>query len=447
MCDILSLDGDFIPVNNGTTVNYLTTAPSEKKKFQDHFGLDSVKESEQSCDLVICSSYTLDDLVTFLENGYSAKKVFINFVDESLIKKVLALLEISGCEYYYLFNINSGRLFSKRVKKHEYDVSVVVPIYNIENYLHQCVDSLVAEKNIRLEILLVNDGSTDSSPQIVDEYASKYSNIKAIHKVNGGCASARTEGVKQATGQYIGFVDSDDWIAEDMYSDLYHQALFNGTDIVFSKFTKYYQEDELNIEHPEYINCSEGICNGVVLDKDTLFYLQPAIWRCIYRRDLIIDNNIDFPSEIRRFDDLYFNFLAITVARSASFVPKAYYYYRLGRQGQDVSIHDDRINVHMLIFKRLKEYLKKHGTIHDELNLKLVQINTHKWGLNQVEQGLKGTYLSHAIFDFNDNVFIDKLRTPFHLYRKFGPKPALSALAWLALSFFKSKEINIDEIR
>lgn len=101
-------------------------------------------------------------------------------------------------------------------------ISVVVPIYNVEKYLNKCVDSLLNQDYSNLEIILVDDGSTDSSGKIVDEYKEKNKNIKVIHKENGGLSSARNAGLKEAIGQYIIFIDSDDWIDTKMISTLFN---------------------------------------------------------------------------------------------------------------------------------------------------------------------------------------------------------------------------------
>lgn len=101
-------------------------------------------------------------------------------------------------------------------------ISVIIPVYNVEKYLHRCLDSVVNQKEVNLEIILVDDGSTDASGKICDEYAERDNRITVIHQQNGGLSNARNNGLKTAKGEYIGFVDSDDWIAHDMYRYLLH---------------------------------------------------------------------------------------------------------------------------------------------------------------------------------------------------------------------------------
>ena len=110
-------------------------------------------------------------------------------------------------------------------------ISVIVPVYNIEAYLRKCIDSILAQTYTNLEIILVDDGSTDNSGEICNEYAAKDARIRVIHKGNGGLSSARNTGIDIATGKYIGFVDSDDYLAPDMYEKLLGAIVNNHADI------------------------------------------------------------------------------------------------------------------------------------------------------------------------------------------------------------------------
>ena len=121
-------------------------------------------------------------------------------------------------------------------------LTVIVPVYNVERYLVQCVDSIINQTYKELEIILVDDGSTDASGRICDEYATKDQRIKVIHKVNGGLVSARKAGLTVANGNFIAFVDSDDWIDADMYEQLLGEMIQSDSDILASGFYKEYGE-------------------------------------------------------------------------------------------------------------------------------------------------------------------------------------------------------------
>lgn len=111
------------------------------------------------------------------------------------------------------------------------EISIIVPVYKVEPYLRKCLDSILAQTFTNFEVILVDDGSPDNSGKICDEYAIKDSRVRVIHKENGGLSSARNAGIDIAQGKYLGFVDSDDYIAEDMYEVLYENLKFYDADI------------------------------------------------------------------------------------------------------------------------------------------------------------------------------------------------------------------------
>ena len=121
------------------------------------------------------------------------------------------------------------------INKNDTDLSVVIPIYNVEAYLPVCINSLMHQGDLRLEIILVNDGSTDLSGEIVEEYAKKDSRIRVIHQENVGASAARNAGLKLVRGEYIAFVDSDDWVKENGLYELYNEAVRHQTDVVNGK--------------------------------------------------------------------------------------------------------------------------------------------------------------------------------------------------------------------
>ena len=120
---------------------------------------------------------------------------------------------------------------AERMKRDMAKVSVIVTVYNVEKYLNKCVDSLLAQTLSDIEILLVDDGSTDGSGRICDDYAGKDSRVRVIHKENGGVSSARNKGLFEASAEYVGFVDSDDYVAEDMYECLYSNLKKEDADV------------------------------------------------------------------------------------------------------------------------------------------------------------------------------------------------------------------------
>ncbi len=176
-----------------------------------------------------------------------------------------------------------------------YKVSVIIPVYNTEQYLNKCLDSLVNQTLKDIEIILINDGSTDNSQNIIDEYSAKYPDkIKSFIKENGGQATARNLGITKATGEYIGFVDSDDWIELNMYEELYNKALSEGLDIVCCN--EYLVTDNVKKKNFNRLMYPNDINNNYIIRES-------GAWNKIIKRDLIINNNIFF-LENRIYEDL-----------------------------------------------------------------------------------------------------------------------------------------------
>ncbi len=119
-------------------------------------------------------------------------------------------------------------------------ISVIIPVYNVEPYIRKCIDSVINQTYINLEIILVDDGSTDNSGKVCDEYATKDKRVKVLHKRNGGVSSAKNAGLKEVTGKYLGFVDSDDWIEPEMYEILYNDLTFNNASFSTVNFFREY---------------------------------------------------------------------------------------------------------------------------------------------------------------------------------------------------------------
>lgn len=169
-------------------------------------------------------------------------------------------------------------------------ISVIVPVYKVEKYLVRCVESILNQTYSNIEIILVDDGSPDNCPKLCDEYAAKDSRIRVIHKPNGGLSSARNAGMEQVTGEFVGFVDSDDWVQPTMYENCLSLIMDNNADIVqVGRHVSYGEKLDKSGEPKPKIT----IYNG----KDGLqYYMESstqtgsyAVWRCLYKTNLIRD--------------------------------------------------------------------------------------------------------------------------------------------------------------
>ncbi len=164
-------------------------------------------------------------------------------------------------------------------------ISVIIPIYNVEKYLPQCLDSIINQTYTNLEIILVNDGSTDSSPKICDEYAAKDPRIKVIHKKNGGLSDARNAGYQEVTGDYLAFVDSDDMVALDLYNNLLETAVFYNADIVECGFVKFI--DEKDLQKLSSQNTADEFGTEEALELLMKEELKQVVWNKIYKKEVV----------------------------------------------------------------------------------------------------------------------------------------------------------------
>lgn len=203
-------------------------------------------------------------------------------------------------------------------------VSIIIPVYNVEPYLHKCVDSVLAQTLTDIEIILVDDGSPDACPTICDEYALSDTHIKVIHKTNGGLGSARNAGLDTATGEYIAFVDSDDFIAAEMVEQLLSALLKTDADLSICGYQK---TDESGIPSGSKSSFSYSVMTGMqVLEK---LYTPDYIYFTIACNKLFkksLFSEIRFP-EGKLFEDGYAAFRYYYASKTVVCLPECFYFY------------------------------------------------------------------------------------------------------------------------
>lgn len=254
-------------------------------------------------------------------------------------------------------------------------VSIIIPVYNVEKYLSECLDSVIAQIYDNLEILLIDDGSTDNSGKICDKYAQKDSRIKVIHKENGGVSSARNLGLDIAQGEYIAFIDSDDFVDRAYIEKMYNKLETTEADLVFCKYANYIDEK---------IECvKENLPENLIIDKATGqdgrdFILRPftlknylffSIWRVLYKSSLI--KNIRFQIDIKVGEDLLFLLQAVIDARKISFFYGELYFYRLNRNSVMHCYKKDYLQSQLHLYWGLKKIF---DTIDDKTSRKVFYI-------------------------------------------------------------------------
>ena len=215
-------------------------------------------------------------------------------------------------------------------------ISIIVPVYNVEKYIEKCIDSIINQTYKNLEIILVDDGSKDNSGKICDEYSKKDSRIKVIHKVNGGLSDARNHGLQIATGDYIGFVDSDDYIAEDMFETLYNLSEEKNADISIVSFYEYYNGKLIGVRDSK----EEIIMNKIEAIKELLIdnRIQSYAWNKLFKKELF--ENQRFPTG-KNFEDIATTLLLFEKSEKVVLYEEPKYYY-LRRDDSIVGIRNTK---------------------------------------------------------------------------------------------------------
>lgn len=226
-------------------------------------------------------------------------------------------------------------------------VSVIVPVYNTENYLRKCLDSLVNQTLKDIEIIVVNDGSTDNSQEIIDEYSKLNKNVKSYKKENGGLSDARNFGMKYAKGEYIGFVDSDDYIELDMYEKMYKLAKQNDSDLITCDFKWIYPDKEV-IDHQDESIDKEGL----------MLSIRVVACNKLIKREILTKNKIEFKKGLR-YEDVLFTYMILPNIDKISYLAEPLYNY-IQRKDSISNNQTEKVRDIFVIFDEIEKYYKKH---------------------------------------------------------------------------------------
>lgn len=226
-------------------------------------------------------------------------------------------------------------------------VNIIVPIYNAEKYLRETLDSLTAQTIKDIEILCINDGSTDNSLAILEEYEAKFPNlIKIYSKANGGIADARNFGLSKVSSPYFGFLDSDDTVEPNMFETLYNKAIEEESDVVFSDFYWSYPDNENIVKDGPYSD-----------NKEILTSMFATLWNKLYRTEFIKGLNIDFPTGYR-YEDASFLYKITPYIQKWSYVATPFVHYRQ-TAGSITHNHNERVKDMIHVFEDLIKFYKE----------------------------------------------------------------------------------------
>lgn len=214
-------------------------------------------------------------------------------------------------------------------------ISIIIPIYNTGIYLKRCLESVINQNLKEIEIILIDDGSTDISGEICDQYARRDKRIKVIHKKNEGVSIARNEGIREAQGEYIAFIDSDDWIEPNMYESMYNKATLQNCEIVICDAITVWENNNTQEDTIVQLKQDCHISRDEVTPK-LLTEIAGSAWRCIYKNTIIQEHQLIFPIGLKFSEDRIFNIYAIGLSTNIYYIKKPFY-NRVMRKGSAVN--------------------------------------------------------------------------------------------------------------
>lgn len=264
-------------------------------------------------------------------------------------------------------------------------VSVLVPIYNVEDFLSECLDSLVNQTLKDIEIVCINDGSKDKSLNIIKEYAKNDKRIVIIDKKNTGYGDSMNQGLDKATGEYVGIVEPDDFIDRDAFEKMYKLAKRHNLDVVKSNFYEYFTKKKRDVAKSNMFLPEE---ENVVLNPREhrhVFYEQPSIWSAIYNLDFLNKNDIRFlPSPGASYQDAGFNFKVWASASRVMMLNRAFLHYRQDNPNSSVK-SDGKVYAVKDEYDEVERWLKNRG-IYNEYGAILagMRFSSYIWNMRRL---------------------------------------------------------------
>lgn len=283
--------------------------------------------------------------------------------------------------------------------------SIIVPVYKVEKYISNCIESILTQSYKNFELILINDGSPDKCGEICDKYADKDKRIKVIHKKNGGVSSARNIGIQNANGEYIWFVDSDDWIEENALLILFEKIKYNNPDLIIfnSKMIKKNNViiNKFNVDNYELINMNTNEFFNKYYFKYNIGF---ELWNKLYKKDIITENNIYFSDEETIGEDLLFNLYYYEHINNYLYIKDILYNY-LSREDSAMftkskNRHINQMSVYDKIYNNL-DYIDEDILIYIFIMHLISGINQSKQGLISSQEYSKYLKLYCKKYDFN----------------------------------------------
>lgn len=245
-------------------------------------------------------------------------------------------------------------------------VSVIVPAYNVERFLPKCVDSLLSQTYDNLDIIIVDDGSTDKTGEIADQYAKQHENIRCIHKENGGLSDARNAGLKYVKGEYVVFFDSDDWVESNVIEDNLQLMINKDVKVVvWGYYADFVDENDI-VMYSTHISCKSTLCiknqNPEVLLQDNMLGLSGYAWNKMYSMELLKGGKFEFQKGLSLVEDIVFNVPVMIAAEKVYFNGSKYtHYMQRGRVTLGNKYYNNFLELKLLACDKRKELLLAFG--------------------------------------------------------------------------------------
>ena len=302
-------------------------------------------------------------------------------------------------------------------------VSVIVPVYNVEKYLDECLSSLVNQTLSDIEIIVVNDGTKDNSQNIIDQYVKQFPNkVISLIKENGGLGDARNYGIPYAKGEYIGFVDSDDIVHLEMYEKMFNKAKLENSDLVLCDLEYFYETSSEKM-------VKEGLVQIENIDINKTVFLSPLFaWNKLYRRSLFIESKLKYPIGLW-YEDIPVTVPFFTLAKKISYVHETLIYYRQRSTSIMGSVDNPKVKDIFDIMHLCLTYFKDHNlleTYYDELEFLFLEHLMLNGGFRFLLSHKYKDYLAFSIdtLDLNfphwrNNKYLFTLPRRYQIYIKY----------------------------
>jgi glycosyltransferase involved in cell wall biosynthesis len=283
-------------------------------------------------------------------------------------------------------------------------VSVLMPIYNVERYLEECLDSACAQTLSDIEIICINDGSTDSSKAVVERYMQNDARIKLIDKANSGYGASMNQGLDAATGEYIAILESDDFLDTEGLATLYEVMRANDVQVVKANYVNYWTDPSKPDVFVETV--TQAMTGRVVNPQEEYFpyHMAPSLWTALFDRKFLVDNNIRFlETPGASFQDTSFNFKVWAAATRVVFIYEAFLHYRQDNEASSVNSKEKAFCVCEEYYE-MERYLDAHPEKNYLKGHYLVKkFYTYLWNYTRLGDDLRPLFLERIIEEFSEN--------------------------------------------